>query len=117
MTGELYTQEAGDPGRRTVVLVHGAGQGARMWERQLASLSERFHVVAPDLPGFGRSPGPFSMDRAVAGVARLVERHGPAHVCGISLGSVVAAGVAAEHPELVDRLVLSGPVIAPARSG
>ncbi|QMU67160.1 alpha/beta fold hydrolase [Streptacidiphilus sp. P02-A3a] len=117
MTAELSTREAGDPGRPTLLLVHGSGQGARMWRRQLASLSDRYHVVAVDLPGFGCSPGPFSMARAVAGVARLAERHRPAHVCGISLGSVVAAGVAAERPELVDRLVLSGPVIAPARSG
>ncbi len=116
-TGELFTREAGEPGLPTLVLVHGSGQGGRMWRRQLASLSLRFHVLAPDLPGFGRSPGPFTMDRAVAGVAGLARRHGSAHVCGISLGSMVAAGVAAGHPELVDRLILSGPVIAPARSG
>ena len=114
---ELFTQELGDPGRPTVILVHGSGQGARMWRRQLAALSGRFHVVAPDLPGFGRSSGPFTMARAVAGVAQLAQRHAPAHLCGISLGSMVAVKVAAEHPDLLARLILTGPVIAPAQSG
>ncbi|WP_377272790.1 alpha/beta fold hydrolase [Peterkaempfera sp. SMS 1(5)a] len=117
MTRELFAQESGDPSRPTLILVHGSGQGARMWRRQLAALSHRFHVVAPDLPGFGRSSGPFTMERAVAGVARLAERHAPAHLCGISMGSMVAARVAAEHPGVTARLILTGPVIAPAQSG
>ena len=117
MTLELFTRVSGDPGRPTVILVHGSGQGARMWRRQLVALSDRFHVVALDLPGFGRSPGPFTMARAVAAVTQLAQRHTPAHLCGISLGSMVAAKVAAEHPDLLARLILAGPVIAPARSG
>ncbi len=117
MTPELVTRVSGEPDRPTLILVHGSGQASRMWRRQLADLSDRFHVVAPDLPGFGRSPGPFTMARAAAGVARLAQRHAPAYLCGISLGSMVAAQVAAEHPELLCRLVLAGPVIAPAQSG
>jgi 3-oxoadipate enol-lactonase len=113
----LFARVQGDPARPALVLLHGSGQAGRMWRRQLDALSDRFHVIAPDLPGFGRSPGPFTMAGAVAGVARLATEHAPAHLCGLSMGTLVAAGVAAERPELVNRLVLAGPVIAPARSG
>ncbi|WNM35889.1 alpha/beta hydrolase [Streptomyces sp. Li-HN-5-11] len=99
------------------MLVHGAGQGARMWRRQLSALSDDFHVVAPDLPGFGATPGPFSMTAAVECVAEVARELRPVHLCGHSLGAIVAAWVAAEYPGLVGRLVLSGgPEIAPGRT-
>jgi 3-oxoadipate enol-lactonase len=116
MTDGLFVRTAGDSARPMLILVHGAGQASRMWRRQLDGLSNRFQVVAPDLPGFGQSPGRFTMAGAVAGIAELARRHAPAHVCGISLGSMVAAELAADHPELVDRLILSGPALAPART-
>ncbi|MGV4987807.1 alpha/beta fold hydrolase [Streptomyces sp. NRAIS3] len=112
-----HTREAGDAERPALILVHGAGQGGRMWRRQLGALSDAFHVVAPDLPGFGGTPGPFSMTAAVGSVTEIARRLRPAHLCGHSLGAIVAARVAAENPGLVDRLILSGgPEITPGRT-
>ncbi|MFF3513241.1 alpha/beta fold hydrolase [Streptomyces sp. NPDC002573] len=103
--------------RPALVLVHGTGQGGRMWRRQLDALSDDFHLVAPDLPGFGGAPGPFSLPAAVECVAEIARRPGPVHLCGHSLGAIVAARTAAEHPDLIARLVLSGgPEIAPGRT-
>jgi pimeloyl-ACP methyl ester carboxylesterase len=88
-----------------------------MWRRQLDAMSDGFHVVAPDLPGFGAMPGPFSMTAAVESVAEVARELRPVHLCGHSLGAIVAARVAAEYPDLVGRLVLSGgPEIAPGRT-
>ncbi|MER6300514.1 alpha/beta fold hydrolase [Kitasatospora sp. NPDC001539] len=112
-----HVLEAGDVGHPTLVLVHGAGHGARMWRRQLEALSDSFHVVALDLPGFGGVPGPFSLAAAVDSVAEVAQQLRPAHLCGHSLGAIVAARVAAENPEIVARLVLvGGPEIAPGET-
>ncbi|MGW2719858.1 alpha/beta fold hydrolase [Streptomyces sp. NPDC001492] len=112
-----HVLEAGEIDRPALVLVHGAGQGARMWRRQLGSLSDSFHVVALDLPGFGGAPGPFSLTTAVESVSEIARQLRPVHLCGHSLGAIVVARVAAESPELVGRLVLSGgPEIAPGRT-
>ncbi|MFF4960182.1 alpha/beta fold hydrolase [Streptomyces sp. NPDC001222] len=109
--------EAGQIDRPALVLVHGAGQGARMWRRQMGTLSDCFHVVALDLPGFGGRPGPFSLAAAVESVTEVARQLRPVHLCGHSLGAIVAARVAAETPDLVARLVLSGgPEIAPGRT-
>ncbi|MFJ2862246.1 alpha/beta fold hydrolase [Kitasatospora sp. NPDC087314] len=113
----MHVREAGDAEAPALVLVHGAGRGARMWRRQMEAMSGRFHVVAPDLPGFSGTPGPFSMAAAVESVAEIAQQLGPVHLCGHSLGAIVAARVTAEHPDLVARLVLSGgPEIAPGKT-
>ena len=54
-----YT-EAGDPDDETLVLVHGinAAGSSGEWREVFRSLADRYHVVAPDLPGFGRSDRP-----------------------------------------------------------
>ena len=54
-----YT-EAGDPDDQDVVLVHGisAVSSSREWNQVFDDLAENFHVIAPDLPGFGRSARP-----------------------------------------------------------
>ncbi|MGK4578695.1 alpha/beta fold hydrolase [Kitasatospora sp. HPMI-4] len=112
-----HVLETGDAESPALVLVHGGGHGARMWRRQLEALSDHFHVVAPDLPGFGGTPGPFSLTAAVESVVETARRLRPVHLCGHSLGAIVAARVAAEYPDLLARLVLvGGPEIAPGRT-
>jgi 3-oxoadipate enol-lactonase len=67
-------------------------------------LSERFDVVAPDLPGWGESPmpeEPFSLVDAVIGFL-------PGHLVGNSFGGAVALRTALAHQDLVQRLVLVG---------
>jgi 3-oxoadipate enol-lactonase len=116
MTAALYTESAGDPRLPRLVLLHG-GAASRMWKKQLSGLSARYHVIAPDLPGFGRSPGQFSLDAAADAVVELIGEHAPVHLCGMSMGSFVAARIAAERPGCVDRLVLQGASIRPAERG
>ncbi|MFH8336557.1 alpha/beta fold hydrolase [Streptomyces sp. AM6-12] len=91
-----------------LVLLHGAGRGGRAWRCQPAALSDDVHVVAPDLPGFGGTPGPFGLPAAVESMAEIARGLRPVHLCGHSIGAIVAARVAAENPDLVARLILSG---------
>jgi pimeloyl-ACP methyl ester carboxylesterase len=70
----------------------------------VTALSERFDVVAPDLPGWGESPmpeEPFSLVDAVIGFL-------PGHLVGNSFGGAVALRTALAHQDLVQRLVLVG---------
>jgi pimeloyl-ACP methyl ester carboxylesterase len=99
----------------SLILVHGAGYGHRMWKPVVPLLAATFDVRTPDLPGFGATPGPFSLAAAVEQLAAIAAGcPPPVHVCGLSLGAIVAAEFAAVHPDALDRLVLSGITIAPA---
>jgi len=99
-----------------VVLLHGLGSSTRDWEAQLAALARHHRVIAMDLRGHGRSdraPGPYSIAGFAADVAALLTHLGipSAHVCGISLGGMVAFRLAVDFPERVRTLAIinSGP--------
>jgi pimeloyl-ACP methyl ester carboxylesterase len=99
----------------TLILVHAAGRGGRSWRGLVPLLADDFDVLTPDLPGFAGAPGPFRMADAAASIADLAAAHRPpVLLCGLSLGASVVAVVAANHPELVDRVVMSAPAIRSA---
>ena len=63
---EVFLREAGDPTRPTLVLLHGFPSSSRHYVRLIDRLAARWHVVAPDYPGFGLSaslPGSPTFDR------------------------------------------------------
>ena len=55
---EVFYREAGDPSRRTLVLLHGFPASSFMFRNLIGALADRFHLVAPDHVGFGRSAMP-----------------------------------------------------------
>jgi pimeloyl-ACP methyl ester carboxylesterase len=57
----MFYREAGDPKDPTLLLLHGFPTSSHMFRQLIALLSDRFHIVAPDLPGFGFTVSP---DRA-----------------------------------------------------
>lgn len=108
--GRLAYVEAGDTAKPPVVLLHAGYVDRRMWARELAHLSRRAHVVAPDARAHGASSSPTRAFRQCDDVAALV-RHldrGPAVLIGVSMGAGAAVDTALEHPETVAGLVLSG---------
>lgn len=99
-----------------VLLLHGLGSSSADWAPQIAELARDFRVIAVDLRGHGRSDkpaGPYSIAGFAADVAAVLARLGvgEAHVCGISLGGMVAFQLAVDHPALVRTLAIinSGP--------
>lgn len=100
-------------GGTPVVLVHGMAVCSRYLVPTMVRLAQSRTVLAPDLPGFGRStePGPPISIRDAAEVVRAVMARftGPAMVVGHSAGCQVSAELAVRHPELVRRLVLVSP--------
>lgn len=107
-----------------VLLIHGVGMRAEAWEPQFAALSTDHLVIAVDMPGHGESdplPGHPMLPDFVAWAARVVQAlgAGPVSVVGHSMGALVAAGLAVEHPDLVQRVALLNAVFrrdAAARS-
>lgn len=94
-----------------VLLLHGQPGGARDWDRVIAAVGSRAHMVAIDRPGW--RPGSVPADLAGNAIDALshLDARGVARatVVGHSLGAAVAAWLAAEHPERVSRLVLAAP--------
>jgi len=54
----IFYREAGSPSRPTVVLLHGFPSSSHMYRDLIPKLAGRYHVIAPDLPGFGYSDQP-----------------------------------------------------------
>ena len=52
---EIFYREAGDPAQPTLLLLHGFPSSSHMFRGLIPLLADRFHLIAPDLPGFGRS--------------------------------------------------------------
>ncbi|HWS89356.1 MAG TPA: alpha/beta fold hydrolase [Pyrinomonadaceae bacterium] len=105
----LYYESLG--GGPAVVLVHGGLVDSRLWDDQMRPLSKRFRVVRYDLRGYGRSAAaaePFSHLEDLRGLLDLLKIE-KATLVGLSLGGIVAADFALEHPGRVERLVLVGP--------
>lgn len=106
----MRSQESGVGSMPTLVFLHGMGTGANAWQPQTASFQEDYRVLAPFLPSYASQPGPFTLHRAVEMVVALLLTDNvptPAHVCGRSLGALVAMEPARLHPELVRTLALS----------
>ncbi len=54
----VFYREAGDPRHPTVLLLHGFPTSSHMFRDLIPLLADRYHVVAPDLPGFGFTVAP-----------------------------------------------------------
>jgi pimeloyl-ACP methyl ester carboxylesterase len=111
--GRLFGERMG-PGRPVLLALHGWGRDRSDFASPLSGLD----AVAIDLPGFGASPPPPAAwgahEYAEAILPVLDEFAGPAVVLGHSFGGRVAVCLAADHPDRVRALVLTGvPLLRP----
>jgi pimeloyl-ACP methyl ester carboxylesterase len=109
-----YEAESRIPGGGVpLVLIHGLGDRDESWAPMLKRLKRAgFHVYAPDLLGYGRSPRPANSDYSIATqekfVADFVQALGlqKTDLGGWSMGGWIALRLALDHPEMVDRVVV-----------
>ena len=98
--------------RGTVLLLHGLGSEGQTWAGQAPVLRALdLRGLAPDLPGFGRTPwpgGPVTVARFVDFALQVLDRYAvdAAHVAGISFGGAVALQLALDAPQRVRSLTL-----------
>lgn len=110
----LRYREAGDG--PTVVLVHGLGVSSDYWYRNAPALAAAgYRVLGPDLPGFGRSPGPrgglsaAAQADALAGWSDAIGLSAPGVFIGHSVSCQSVLELAAREPARVAGLVLAAP--------
>jgi len=107
---QLFIFEAGEAAAPTMVLVHGLGDEADTWRHVFGPLAEQHHVIALDLPGFGRSDPAqdYSLPMLRDALLGLLDalRLPAATLVGSSLGAMVAHRLAVDAPDRVTGLVL-----------
>ncbi|HLZ72507.1 MAG TPA: alpha/beta hydrolase [Dehalococcoidia bacterium] len=115
VNGATFHYEASGSGEPLLLLHGGGGTALLHFRREIARLSQRYRVIAPDMRGYGASSPPRLFEGDFYGqdgrdAAALLEALDavPAHLCGWSDGSVVALIVAADRPELVRTLCVWG---------
>lgn len=105
---EIFGPENGIP----IVFLHGSMVAGWMWMGQVDDLPG-YRCFLPDLPGIGRSAGTpwICLSDTSDKLADLISTKCPggrAHIVGLSLGAITALHVAANHPDLVESLIVSG---------
>ena len=82
-----------DPGRPTLLFIHGSGESSVLWDAQVKALADDFNTVALDLPGHGESDGAGldSIEAYAAAVLVFAEEAGLANLvpCGLSIGGAI----------------------------
>ena len=111
---EVAYIEAGAENDETLVLVHGLGSNAKAWLRNLEAWGQDRHVIALDLPGYGRSSKgdlPYSLSFYVEVIVGMLDELGieEAAIGGHSMGGQIAILAGLQHPARFEKLVLFAP--------
>ena len=110
----IFYREAGDPDKPTILLLHGFPSTSYMYDALMNDLSEDYHLIAPDYPGFGNSSQPepgnfiYSFDHLAIVMGDFIEAIG---LKKFSLymqdyGGPIGFRIATAHPEKISALIL-----------
>jgi len=109
----IFYREAGSPSRPTVVLLHGFPSSSHMYRDLIPKLAGRYHVIAPDMPGFGYSDQP-ALDKFEYTFAHLTDvMDGFLNAIGVNkysiyvmdYGSPVGFRLFVKHPERIQAII------------
>jgi len=111
---EIFYREAGPKDAPTILLLHGFPTSSQMFRDLIPALSDRFHLVAPDYPGFGQSAMPsveafdYSFDRLAQVMDGFLETLGIERysLYLMDYGAPVGFRLAVKHPERVQALIV-----------
>ncbi|MFT7390005.1 MAG: 3-oxoadipate enol-lactonase [Paracoccaceae bacterium] len=107
----LHFSDEGPRDGAPVLLANSLGTDLRVWDAMIPHLPAGLRIIRFDKRGHGLSeapPAPYGMDRLVGDAAALLDHLGVsgAAVVGLSIGGLIAQGLAAERPDLVRAMVL-----------
>ena len=91
-----------------VILIHGSGHKAASWNETVSRLDCRGDVLCPELSSLLMGKEASYPNLCAAFGAYCAQAGGPVHLCGLSLGGILALDYTLEHPEAVKTLVLIG---------
>ena len=110
---DIFYREAGDPANPTLLLLHGLPTSSRMFRNLIPALADRFHLIAPDYPGFGHSsfPPPDEFEYTFANLTAVVE--GFIEALGLErfslyvqdYGAPIGLRIASRRPERIQALI------------
>ena len=111
---DIFYREAGPKDAPTILLLHGFPTSSQMFSCLISQLSEKFHLLAPDYPGFGNSAQPsmenfdYTFDNYAVVMENFLDKLG---VKKFSLylmdyGAPVGFRIAAKHPDRVESLII-----------
>jgi pimeloyl-ACP methyl ester carboxylesterase len=115
---KIFYREAGPPAAPTILLLHGLPSSSRMFDTLIPLLADRYHLVAPDYPGFGHSdaPPPGKFDYTFDNIAKVID----AFTKAIGLekyalyvndyGGPIGFRLALAHPERVTAIIVQNAV-------
>jgi len=108
----LGYEGSGEGDRTPIVFLHGVGSDKSVWRPQLERFGQERRAIAFDYPGYGdsdRAPEGTTRDDFAAAILAAMTELGiqKAHVCGLSLGGVVAIALHHAWPERVTSLILA----------
>ena len=110
---QIFYREAGDPNQTSLLLLHGFPSSSHMFRNLIPLLSDCFHIVAPDLPGFGFSQSPprsqfkYTFDNLATVIEAFTEvvRLQRYALYVFDYGAPVGYRIATRHPDRVTAIV------------
>ena len=106
---DVFYREAGEAGSPKLLLLHGFPTSSHMFRDLIPLLADRFHIVAPDLPGFGRSANPRA--NTFKSIAETIERFVESvsfdryAVYVFDYGAPTGFRLAVRHPERITAII------------
>ncbi|AMH43684.1 MULTISPECIES: alpha/beta fold hydrolase [Burkholderiaceae] len=110
---KVFYREAGQPGAPKLLLLHGFPSSGHMFRDLIPRLADRFHIIAPDLPGFGQSdmPGREAFTYTFENIAKVIGRF--TEVVGFDrfaiyvfdYGAPTGFRLALSHPERITAII------------
>lgn len=111
---KVFYREAGDTSNPTIVMLHGFPSSSHQYRNLLRDLSDAYHVIAPDYPGFGASDFPgrdefdYTFDNLADTIDAFLEQRGLVKYSLVlhDYGAPVGFRIATKHPERVSALLV-----------
>lgn len=111
---DIFYREAGDPKNPTILLLHGFPTSSHMFRDLIPELSDRFHLIAPDYPGYGYSSMPavdkfdYSFDNLANVVDKFINKIGlkKYSLYMMDYGAPVGFRIATKYPERIESLII-----------
>ena len=111
---DIFYREAGPKDAPTILLLHGFPTSSHMYRNLIPALADKYHVVAPDYPGFGNSSAPsveafeYTFDNLANVIEKFTEQVGLTKysIYLMDYGAPVGFRLAAKHPERVETLIV-----------
>jgi len=111
---DIFYREAGPKDAHTILLLHGFPTSSHMFRNLMQELSDRFHLVAPDYPGFGNSSMPgvkeydYTFDRTAEVIDKFTEKLNldKYSLYMMDYGAPVGFRIAVRHPERIASLII-----------